>query len=223
MHTALDRLIFHLSLFLIFFSSWISAMSLHNSCVYLHSSVSARVPQVCLSLLALVFTFLFFVRMVMLPFRWSSITLDHFGLVFCLILMTWLFGNVRRRQQRPHATSKLSSNLFLNVYTLDFHTSHFNETSPFTEVIWFSLELLSRSSSRDAHFCYVTLSISLSHHRHTDSQIRTNEIRLLSSKLKLSTLFDVNYLYQIQHTGNKILNSVLSFFSTSNRILLLHP
>lgn len=67
----------------------------------------------------------------------------------------------------------------LNVYKPDIHTGHLNETS-FSEVIWFSLGLHSWSFSHSTNFCYVTLSISLNHHRHTNnSQTCTDEIRLL--------------------------------------------
>lgn len=93
----------------------------------------------------------------------------------------WSIGN-----EKCHCFHLIFYSL-LNVYKHDFYTGHLNETS-LSEVIWFSLGFHSWSFSHSTNFCYVTLSISLNYHRHTNnSQIRSDEIRLLSSKLKLPT------------------------------------
>lgn len=86
--------------------------------------------------------------------------------------------------------------LFPKVHKCGLHTSHFNETSPFAEVWWFSLGLRLWLFLHSVHFCYLILFSDFEHHRYTDSQICIDEIRLLlSSKLKLSTIFGINYLY----------------------------
>lgn len=102
----------------------------------------------------------------------------------------WLIGN-----EKFHCFH-LTLYLITKVYKSDFHTSHFNKTSSFTEVLWVC-SLDSWLFLHSAHFCYVILPISLILNIiDTDSQTCIDEIRLLlSSKLKSSTIFDINYLY----------------------------
>lgn len=74
---------------------------------------------------------------------------------------------------------------FLNIHKSDFHCSHFNETSPFTEVLWFFLGLYSWSFLHFTHYCNIILFSDFNHHTYTNNpQICTKEIRLLSLEFK---------------------------------------